>query len=318
MQLPEIDVIFSCSEDNFLPAVDVWIVIDVLRATTMITRWFELGGTELYPVRNPDEARKLISDLRERGSDPLLMGEVNGIPPEGFDLGNSPADLNYKVVQEHYCGVISTTNGTVALLEAASSGSPVIASSLRNASAVIDHALTLGNNIGVLCSGRKGRPCLEDTLCAGALVDDLNFRYANKILMSDSAKIALTVWNDRGENLEEYIRKSDHAKFLEHIGFSEDIKFCSEYDACTVVPMLFNDKNEHTILRSVIGSSKPHAERIKPLEQNKISKPELEPVKKINDPFEELLQYTRKPSKYFYIHNHNNHNHNNNKSKEHK
>ena len=44
----EADVVFSCGEDNFLPDVDVWIVIDVLRATTVMTRWFELGGQELY------------------------------------------------------------------------------------------------------------------------------------------------------------------------------------------------------------------------------------------------------------------------------
>ncbi|MBQ9595499.1 MAG: 2-phosphosulfolactate phosphatase, partial [Synergistaceae bacterium] len=91
----EVDVVFSCGEDNFLPLADVWLVIDVLRATTVMTRWFELGGRELYPVKSPDEARKLVQEIRERGSSPLLMGEVNGIPPEGFDLGNSPIELNY-------------------------------------------------------------------------------------------------------------------------------------------------------------------------------------------------------------------------------
>ena len=121
----EADVVFSCGEDNYIPDVDVWIVIDVLRATTVMTRWFELGGIELYPVKTPDDARALVAELRERGSSPLLMGEVNGLPPEGFDLGNSPTELNYELIQDHYCGVMSTTNGTVALCQAASSGSPV-------------------------------------------------------------------------------------------------------------------------------------------------------------------------------------------------
>ena len=93
----EADLVFNCGEDDYLPAVDVWIVIDVLRATTVMTRWFELGGTELYPVKTPDDARKLVSDLKARGSSPLLMGEVNGLPPEGFDLGNSPIELNYEL-----------------------------------------------------------------------------------------------------------------------------------------------------------------------------------------------------------------------------
>ncbi|MBR0094153.1 MAG: 2-phosphosulfolactate phosphatase, partial [Synergistaceae bacterium] len=157
----EADLVFSCGENNFLPVVDVWLVIDVLRATTVMTRWFELGGTELYPVKSPDEARRLVLELQERGSSPLLMGEVNGIPPEGFDMGNSPLELSYELIQEHYCGVMSTTNGTVALNEAFSSGSPVIAASFRNISACLDHALTLGDRIGILCSGRKSRPSWE-------------------------------------------------------------------------------------------------------------------------------------------------------------
>ena len=103
----EVDVVFSSAD--YLPSADVWIVIDVLRATTMITRWFELGGGELYPVKSPDDARNFVAELRERGLSPLLMGEVNGIPPEGFDLGNSPLELSQKILAEHSCGVMSTT-----------------------------------------------------------------------------------------------------------------------------------------------------------------------------------------------------------------
>ncbi len=290
----EADVVFSCGEDKYLPVADVWIVIDVLRATTVMTRWFELGGTELYPVRTPDEAKKLVLELRERGSSPLLMGEVNGIPPEGFDFGNSPLELNYELIQNHYCGVMSTTNGTVALLEAASSGSPVLAASLRNASSVLDYALKIGNRIGLLCSGRKRRPSWEDTLCAGSIIEELSSH--GETLMTDSAKIALSLWQNRSDDLHEYVRKSEHALYLEHIGYGEDIAFCCEYNASSVVPMLTSDKKEHTILRSVSGSARPYPkaqEAMKKLESS-------EPPKKA-DPFEELLSYTHKPSQYFFI-----------------
>ena len=77
----EADVVLSCSES--LPAVDVWLVIDVLRATTVIVRWFELGGTELYPVDSPDSARRLAQSLSQDGLSPLLMGEENAIAPQG-------------------------------------------------------------------------------------------------------------------------------------------------------------------------------------------------------------------------------------------
>ena len=262
----EADLVFSCGENNFLPVADVWLVIDVLRATTVITRWFELGGTELYPVQSPDEARRLVLELRERGSSPLLMGEVNGIPPEGFDLGNSPLELNYELIQEHYCGVMSSTNG-----------------------------LKIGNRIGILCSGRKKRPSWEDTLCAGAVIESLQAR--GEVLLSDSARIALTTWQSRENNLLSCVEKSNHAEYLKHIGYGRDIIFACEVDASTVVPMLVNDNTGRIILQSVDGSARPYAtprfERIKP-----------EPVtntktSKISDPFEELLSYTKKPPQYF-------------------
>lgn len=283
----EVDVVFSCGEGVYLPSVDVWVVIDVLRATTVITRWFELGGRELYPVKTPDDAMELVNVLKVRGSSPLLMGEVNGIPPEGFDLGNSPLELNYGLIQEHYCGVMSTTNGTVALNQAASSGVPVLAASLRNYAAVLDYALSVGSRVGLLCSGRKRRPSWEDALCAGAVVELLGSR--GEVFMSDSAKIALMVWENRGENIREYVMRSEHAVYLEQIGYGEDIAFCCMLNAATVVPMLFTDGGMN-ILRSVSGSARPY-----PREDRAIKPGEIHhaPTKK-PDPFEELLTYTKK------------------------
>ena len=275
----EADLVFACGEGIYLPSADVWLVIDVLRATTVMTRWFELGGTELYPVKTPDDARKLVGELRARGSSPLLMGEVNGIPPEGFDFGNSPLELTYEIIREHYCGVMSTTNGTSALLEAESSGCPVIAVSLRNYSACLDYALTIGTRIGILCSGRKNRPSWEDTLCAGAVVEDLLRR--GEVLMSDSARIALTLWQNSGNDTEAFVRKSNHAQYLTQIGYSGDISFACEIDASTVVPMLAENE-ERTVLRAVSGSARPY-------HRDTVTEKKAEA-----DPFEELLAYTRK------------------------
>ncbi|MBQ3402450.1 MAG: 2-phosphosulfolactate phosphatase [Synergistaceae bacterium] len=282
----EADLVFSCGGGNYLPSADVWLVVDVLRATTVMSRWFELGGTELYPVKSPDDARKLVQELKGRGSSPLLMGEVNGIPPEGFDAGNSPVELSYELVRSHYCGVMSTTNGTVALLEAASTGCPVIAASFRNYSACLDYALTIGSRIGILCSGRKKRPSWEDALCAGAIVEELSSR--GELIMSDSARMALTLWQNRGNNLREFVRLSTHARYLEQIGYTEDIAFSCEIDASTVVPML-SVSNGRTVLRSVSGSARPY--------QHEDTEPKPEPevkAQKVTDPFEELLSYTRK------------------------
>lgn len=280
----EADLVFSCGEGNYLPSADVWLVIDILRATTVITRWFELGGTELYPVKTPDDARELVQELKDRGSTPLLMGEVNGIPPEGFDAGNSPVELTYDIVRGHYCGVMSTTNGTVALSEAASTGCPVIAASFRNYSACLDYALTIGKRIGFLCSGRKSRPSWEDTLCAGAIIERLGER--GEVLMSDSARMSLTLWQNRDVNLEKFIRLSTHAKYLEQIGYNDDISFSCQSDVSTVVPVL-SESEGHNVLQSISGSARPYHR-----DNEKVILKDNNETREKN-PFEELLSYTR-------------------------
>ena len=313
----EINVIFSCGVEAFLPAVDVWLVVDVLRATSVITRWFEIGGAELFPVKSTDEARELTRTFKNSARNPILMGEVNGIPPEGFDLGNSPSDLNPSNVKSHDCAVMSTTNGTVALNEAASTGSPVIAASLRNYSAALDHALTFGSKIGIMCSGRKRSPSWDDTLCAGAIIKRLQEllaqknlddpEHTRKIFMSDSAKISLLVWESGESNLLTCIKRSEHAIYLERIGYANDLEFCCQLDAATVVPMLFTDERGRNFLKSVSGNANPYRKSqiqnsIANSNPNSNSNPNPE---NSNLKFEELLTYTKsttaKPENYFFI-----------------
>ncbi|MBQ7150986.1 MAG: 2-phosphosulfolactate phosphatase [Synergistaceae bacterium] len=295
----EADLIFSCGENIFLPVVDSWIVIDVLRATTVITRWFELDGPELFPVKGTNEARQLVTKLKELGRKPLLMGEVNGIPPEGFDLGNSPVELNKELIKNYDCGVMSTTNGTVALNQALESGSYVVAASFRNASACLAHALSVGPRVGLLCSGRKRRPSWEDTLLAGAILEELNS--LGQVLMTDSAKIALALWKNRDENLEACVKKSEHAEYLLRIGYENDIKFACEKNISSVVPVYgivrtdgWSDYPSASL--KAVRLSGPHVKISQAPEPQK--NPGLEsPV----DPFEELLAYTKKNSPDFFL-----------------
>ena len=230
----EADVVLSCSEH--LPAVDVWLAVDVLRATTVIVRWFELGGLELYPADTPDSARRLAHSLNQDGLNPLLMGEENAIAPQGFDLGNSPLDLTRELVSARPHAVMATTNGTRALLKAAATGVPVLAACIRNAPAALDCALSRGSRIGILCSGRKGRPAWDDTLCAGLLLSLLQRSHPD-LRLADSARLALLTWN-ASHDLQTSLASADHAVFLNRIGYGADIAFACQQDATDVVPEL--------------------------------------------------------------------------------
>jgi len=84
------------------------VVFDVLRATSSIITGLASGVEAIIPVRTVEEARK----RKLEDPDLLLAGERGGLPPQGFDLGNSPEEF------ENLKGrrvVMTTTNGTAAI-----------------------------------------------------------------------------------------------------------------------------------------------------------------------------------------------------------
>ena len=76
-----------------IPYGKTCIVIDVLRATSVIAVLLDLGVKEIYPTATIEEARSLKQFLKTSNEQVLLLGERDGLPPEGFDHGNSPTAL---------------------------------------------------------------------------------------------------------------------------------------------------------------------------------------------------------------------------------
>ncbi len=65
------------------------VVIDVLRACTTMAHALDRGASSIRLVAGVDEAIA----LRQQGVVDLVMGEVGGLPVDGFDLSNSPAEV---------------------------------------------------------------------------------------------------------------------------------------------------------------------------------------------------------------------------------
>ena len=299
----EADVVLSCNEH--LPTVDVWLVIDVLRATTVIVRWFELGGRELYPTDTPDAARRLAHDLEQEGRNPLLMGEENAITPQGFDLGNSPLDLTRELAAARACAVMATTNGTKALLRAAGTGVPVFAACIRNASSALGCALSRGSRIGLLCSGRKGRPSWDDTLCAGLLLSLLQRRHPG-LRLADSARLALLTWQSSRNDLQASLAGADHAVFLDRVGYRADIAFACIPDAVEAVPELHevpHGDGMRAVLRCVPPDAMgPRLGTALPLpEPAPVGPPRMERAQTAQNRFASLLQYTKSDADHLFL-----------------
>ena len=298
----EADVVLSCNEH--LPTVDVWLVIDVLRATTVIVRWFELGGRELYPTDTPDAARRLAHDLEQEGRKPLLMGEENAIAPQGFDLGNSPLDLTKELAEVRACAVMATTNGTKALLRAAETGVPVFAACIRNASSALGCALSRGSRIGLLCSGRKGRPSWDDTLCAGLLLSLLQRQHPG-LRLADSARLALLTWQS-SRDLRASLSGADHAVFLDRVGYGADIAFACIPNATEAVPELHelpDGDGMRAVLRRVPPDAMgPHLRTALPLpEPATVEAPRAERAQAAPNRFASLLQYAKSDADHLFL-----------------
>src|SRR5437763_3729354 len=105
---------------HFLPALippdalrgGIAVVVDVLRATTVMVHALAAGCEAILPCLEVDEARKVAAGLPEGSF--LLGGERLGLPIEGFDLGNSPGSYTSGACRGKTL-VMTTTNGTRAV-----------------------------------------------------------------------------------------------------------------------------------------------------------------------------------------------------------
>jgi 2-phosphosulfolactate phosphatase len=107
------------------------VAIDVLRAFTTAAYLFEAGVSQIILVSGVDEAFALRSSLP--GS--LILGEIDGIQVQGFDLGNSPSDISRCQLRGKTI-IQRTTAGTQGVIRAAHAG-PIFAAALTNASATV-------------------------------------------------------------------------------------------------------------------------------------------------------------------------------------
>ena len=166
-----VDVVFGGA--NIAPsdvAGRVVAVIDVLRASTSITAAVMNGARAVLPFENSEEA-VTRSKAFER-SDVLLAGERRMKPIPGFDLGNSPREFTREAV-EGKTVLMTTTNGTPAITNAAGGARDVVVASYVNFTVVLTMlrtALRGGTDITLVCAGRDRQFGLEDAGCAGRFV----------------------------------------------------------------------------------------------------------------------------------------------------
>ncbi len=228
-----IDVCFSPALFNLYDASEsIVVVIDVLRATSSMCVAFHYGVKSIVPVSTLEEAMK----YRKEGF--LVGAERKGEMVEGFDLGNSPFSYMDDKVKDRNIA-LTTTNGTQAIHVARNSFQIAIGSFL-NLDALCHWLQSQNRDIILLCSGWKNAFNFEDTLFAGAVVQQLlpYFKLTNH---RDSALAAMQLYDLAKGNMYEFLEKSSHRKRLEKLQIEDDITFCLKPNQTDVIPVMVGD-----------------------------------------------------------------------------
>lgn len=142
------------------------VAVDVIRSATTVT-------TAVAKGRRCFVAPSLDSAFQRAGSleNSILAGEVGGLMPPGFNLNNSPADLDRDDEVSRPL-VLLSSSGTRLMYEASRCVAAYVAC-FRNYAAMADHLIGLHSTVAVLGAGTRGEFREEDQICCAWIADAL-------------------------------------------------------------------------------------------------------------------------------------------------
>jgi 2-phosphosulfolactate phosphatase len=229
----KINVLFSPSVvDELYFSEKTVVVIDILRATTTIITALENGAKEIVPVNSIAFAMKASNSIF--GGQTLIGGERNTKKIDGFNLGNSPLEYTESNVAAKSI-ILFTTNGSKAIVKTKYSKSTLI-SAFSNVRSIAEYLIGQNeSSVEIVCSGSNGFFCIEDTVCAGLIIQEIQ-KLAEHVELSDGSAAALSLALSVGTDIYKMMAASDHGKTLLKNGFDEDIKFCSRLNTSKLIP----------------------------------------------------------------------------------
>lgn len=190
------------------------VAVDVIRATTTAVTAVDLGR-RCFPVPSLEAAVPLAAKLHN----PLLVGELGGSMPYGFDLNNSPADLEYRT-DIHRPMILLSTTGTRVICGAQESQAMYVAC-LRNYKAQAAHLVAYHPMVAVIGAGSRGEFREEDQLCCAWIAEILlaaSYEPQNaktRAIIKQWSGVPVNVITDGASA--DYLRKSGQTRDLDFI-----------------------------------------------------------------------------------------------------
>lgn len=209
------------------------VIIDVLRATSVIANALNNGASKIKTVASIEDA------FMHKANDPALIlgGERNAQKVTGFDFGNSPLEYSREKITGKTV-LLCTTNGTQAV-EKSKGAKRILVASFLNLKSLTDYLIKINEDTVVICSGTNGNFSLDDGLCAGLLLHEL--RKSKAVSTNDFGELLLLPFESEKFDLKDTLKKAAHLKYLESKGYGSDIHYCMEINRLDILPIWETD-----------------------------------------------------------------------------
>tara|TARA_B100001142_G_scaffold330298_1_gene397877 strand:+ start:2801 stop:3556 length:756 start_codon:yes stop_codon:yes gene_type:complete len=207
------------------------VIIDVFRATSAMCVFLNNEGSKVIPVATTGEAKEYQNTFNEYGEKVLVAAERNGSIVPGFDLGNSPLSYHNQNFKNKSL-VITTTNGTASIEKSKNAEKGMVLASFLNCNSIVNYLNNIEDNILIVCSGWKGRFCIEDLLLAGLLSKKIISKnsFSNH---SDSILLAINMYDSAYPNLLSFLQSSS---YMSRMNLQKDIEYCLQTNIMDIIP----------------------------------------------------------------------------------
>ena len=221
----------------------VVVVIDMLRATSVIVTALNNKAKEVFPILTVEEAFSKKNELVAEGISPLLGGERKAVRIERFDFSNSPLEYTAEKVEGKSI-ILSTTNGTRAINLSLNS-EEILIGAMINSKAVIKLVKEINKDVVFINAGTNGEFSMDDFICSGYMISLLcEGEEKNKYEISDISKTAKYIY-ENNLNIIDFIKNARHYNILMELGLNNDLEYCCKKDIIDVVPRV--DKRSRSI-----------------------------------------------------------------------
>ena len=226
-----IDVIISADNIEESKIKDkVVIVIDMLRATTVITTAFMNGCREVIPCLTVDDA--IRESERFNRDEFVLGGERRAMKIEGFDLSNSPLEYTQDVVKDKTV-IITTTNGTRTLTKC-KDAKRIFVASVINGVAVARKLMELDEDVTIINAGTNGEFSMDDFICGGYIINEM-LSINENLYLTDIAKTAKYIY-ENNKTIQSFIKDARHYGVMKELGLMEDVEYAMKKNITNIVP----------------------------------------------------------------------------------